>query len=389
MQLKKKALILSYNRFPKGDAGAIRQEAFAKMLNDIGYSVFVIGMGQYTGAISIECEKYSYISLRNKKSDLLSKLNNFFGYAKKLDKFISGNQNWDLIFVVDLPINAMNAALKYAKLNNCNLVCDRVEWYSSSEFRMRWFSPEYFRNDLKNRFYFTKNWKIVGISSYLTSYFKGRGLLALRVPVILDTDIYPYKKKCNECKTTIIYAGTPSRKDCFDQVVKAIDLIEKVENLEIRIVGVTDKQLISSLSINSENWERWKKVIRCIGWLPHDEVLQQYREADYSILLRDSKQRYAKAGFPTKVPESLATGTPVICNLSSDLADYLQDGVNSVLVTANSPEKIAEAINRAMHYSRQERDKMRDNARRAAVDYFDYRNYTEVMNKFLDIKAVY
>ena len=112
MQLKKKALILSYNRFPKGDAGAIRQEAFAKMLHDIGYNVFVLGMGQYTGAISIKCEKYSYMSMRNKKSDFLSRLNNFFGYAKKLNEFLSSNQNWDLIFVVDLPINAMNVALQ-------------------------------------------------------------------------------------------------------------------------------------------------------------------------------------------------------------------------------------------------------------------------------------
>lgn len=383
MASKKKALILTYNRFPKGDAGAIRQETFAKMLYDMGYSVFVLGMGSFTGENVVECEKYSYLSLRNKNHDLYSKVKNFFGYARKLDLFLSKNQGWDLIFVTDLPIKAMNTALNYSKKNHCELICDRVEWYSSTEFKLRWFSPEYFRNDLKNRYYFTKRWKIVGISSFLTSYFEKKGRPALRIPVILDTEAYPCNKKCENNKTVIIYAGMPSLKDCFDQVIKAVDMVEKPEALEIRIIGVTDSQFVSLLSIHQEDCSRWKKVIRCLGRLPHDEVLKQYQEADYSILLRNSEQRYAKAGFPTKVPESLATGTPVICNLSSDLAYYLHDGENSIIVDGNVPEKIAQAINRAMRYSETEKRVMRDNARATAVNCFDYRRYKEKMADFI------
>ena len=384
MLSKKKALILSYSRFPKGDAGAMRQEAFAKMLNDMGYSVFVLGMGQFTGENAVNCEKYSYSSLRNKENDFYSKMNNFFGYAKKLDAFLSTSPKWNLLFVVDLPIKAMNTAYNYSKKNNCDLICDRVEWYSSSEFKLRWLSPEYFRNDLKNRYYFANGWKIVGISSFLISYFEKRGLSALRIPVILDTDTYPYDKKCNSKKTVIIYAGVPSRKDCFDQVIKAVDMVEKAQKLEIRIIGVTESQFISSMSISQEDWSRWKNVIHCLGRLPHDEVLNQYREADYSILIRNSEQRYAKAGFPTKVPESLATGTPVICNLSSDLAYYLYDGRNAVIVDEDTPERIAEAINRAMSYSEVEKCLMRENARKTAINSFDYRRYIERMKAFLE-----
>ena len=380
---KKKALILSYNRFPKGDAGAIRQETFAKLFYDMGYEVYVIGMGHYTGEQAVSCKQFKYLSFRNRGNDIVSRMRNFGGYAKKLAHFLSQTSHWDLIFVVDLPINAMNIALQYSKKEKSLLLCDRVEWYSSSEFNWKWFSPEYFRNDLKNRFYFNSSWKVIGISSFLSEYFEKKGLRTLRVPVILDVEEYSEKKIFVNEKTVIIYAGAPSRKDCFEQVVKAIEEIKEIDKLELRIVGVSESQFVSAMSIESDRWNKLSKVIRCLGRLPHDQVLKQYQEADYSILLRNATQRYAKAGFPTKVPESLATGTPVICNISSDLDMYLKDGGNAIIVGENSSGKVAEAICRAMNYSKEERENMRVQARQTAVDFFDYRKYVKQMEGFL------
>ena len=79
MLSNKKALILSYSRFPKGDAGSIRQETFAKMLNDMGYSVFVLGMGQFTGENAVNCEKYTYVKIRKNKK--------FKGKKRKNEQF--------------------------------------------------------------------------------------------------------------------------------------------------------------------------------------------------------------------------------------------------------------------------------------------------------------
>ena len=52
------------------------------------------------------------------------------------------------------------------------------------------------------------------------------------------------------------------------------------------------------------------------------------------------------AGFPTKVVESLALGTPVITNLTSDLGFCVFDGRNGVILDARSeqdasPEAVA------------------------------------------------
>lgn len=47
-------LILSYNSFPGGDAGSLREYALGKLLSSIGHTVFFVGMG------SIACNEIGY-----------------------------------------------------------------------------------------------------------------------------------------------------------------------------------------------------------------------------------------------------------------------------------------------------------------------------------------
>lgn len=42
----RKAVIVTENSYPEGDAGAVRQHAFAKILKQLGYDVLVIGYGK-------------------------------------------------------------------------------------------------------------------------------------------------------------------------------------------------------------------------------------------------------------------------------------------------------------------------------------------------------
>ena len=43
-----KALLVTFDKYPNGDAGAIRVHMFAKILNEAGYETFVISMGKST-----------------------------------------------------------------------------------------------------------------------------------------------------------------------------------------------------------------------------------------------------------------------------------------------------------------------------------------------------
>ena len=48
MDNRKNFFIITWNNYPEGDAGAIRQHAFSKNIKDLGYRPIIIGMGKTT-----------------------------------------------------------------------------------------------------------------------------------------------------------------------------------------------------------------------------------------------------------------------------------------------------------------------------------------------------
>ena len=107
------------------------------------------------------------------------------------------------------------------------------------------------------------------------------------------------------------------------------------------------------------------------------------RQTDFSVLLREPR-RFAQAGFPTKFCESLAAGTPVIANLTSDLGMYLTDGVEGLVVDDHSTSALVTTLRRAVALTLDERQVMREAARRRAQQSFDFRTSTQQMATFLE-----
>jgi len=99
----------------------------------------------------------------------------------------------------------------------------------------------------------------------------------------------------------------------------------------------------------------------------HSEALDFVKKADWSIVIRDNNL-VVKAGFPTKVTESISAGTPVIANRFSNIEDYL-DSSNSILI--DSIEELPEAMVQAV-------------SRKTDVDrkVFDYRKYLSLFEEF-------
>ena len=386
----KKAIILTYYRFPNGDAGSLRQLAFAKLLQSMGFETIVIGMGRYLGNKPSFYQDIEFYSFRNSGNSTINRFHNFFGYTKKLRNIFKTRGKFDLILVVDLPLTAMIEAKKYAIKNNSILIHDSVEWYSPSEFKTGFLSPEYLRKDLKNRFFFKKPWKIIGISSFLTSHFKSKGLDTCRIPVVFDLSCNSFCKECrNDSKTVIMYAGSPLKKDYFDQIVFAVELLDdKTRNkLEFKIFGITENDFKASLSINENRWHKLNNTIHCYGKVDHETIIKNLRSADYTILIRDANQRYAKAGFPTKVPESLSNGTPVICNLSSDLELYLNDMDNSIIVPGITADSIKTAIKKAVEVPSDKKKEMQQKAFETAQKYFNVFDYEHEFRELIATKG--
>ena len=127
----------------------------------------------------------------------------------------------------------------------------------------------------------------------------------------------------------------------------------------------------------------WDPFLVYHGRLSHRETLEKIAQSDFSILLRPDR-RYANAGFPTKLVESLASGVPVITNRTSDIGEYVRDGKEGFLLADSSVEACVEGLRRALRLDPSERARMADSARRRARECFDYRNYGDSLCCFID-----
>ena len=189
--------------------------------------------------------------------------------------------------------------------------------------------------------------------------------------------------KSNKNKIKFLYAGHMGSKDHIDQFIKAISILSPKDQLKIEfnILGVTYDQYKSKYGIINQNL--LNDIIFFRGRVSRNEVMDYLTNTDFTVLFRPSEERYAKAGFPTKSVESLSTGTPILCNLSSDLGMYLVDGKNSILVNQPTEKELKNAIKRILTLNKKQLEQMQMLSYETAINNFDRTRYLDDFRNFL------
>ena len=85
------------------------------------------------------------------------------------------------------------------------------------------------------------------------------------------------------------------------------------------------------------------------------------------------------AGFPTKFSESLACGTPVLTNDSSDIVKYLKEGYNGFLIDTSSFEATCTTLYNALSVDKEKILKMKMNCLENKS--FDYHSFVSIFEK--------
>lgn len=383
---KRCLLIVSYGKYPNGNAGAVRQHTFAKLYQECGFDVVVIGMGDSTDFAIKEYDGVKYISFRKMPNTTLNKALNWLLYGKRLKKFIRtcGMEFTDILVIKTYFSSVLSWIKRYSRKNGIQLFHDSVEWYSPEEFKLKKFDIAYIKNNRLNTKEIDGQFKVISISKYLFDHYVSRGIDTVKIPVIMDAESISVEKSTRDDKIVISYAGRIGKKDYIGNIIEGILLLtsEEKKKIEFRIMGANAAQVSEITRISVKELSENSETVICMGRVPRPVVLRNLAETDFTVLIRDSSLRYAKAGFPTKVVESLMSGTPVICNLSSDLGEYLVDGENAVIAKDMEPESIAEALRRAIVIPAEKRKEMQKNARKTAEECFDYRRYIDIFREW-------
>lgn len=374
-------VILTYGNFPNGEAVSIRMHAFAKIIKELGYEVCFISMSRTKPYVWNTYDGMRYISIRSEQTDIISRIKNVLFYKNRAQKVIETLENIDVVMPLALTISTMLYCQKLSKEKGAILLTDCTEWYSSSEFKMGRFSRTYLLNDFTIRKIINSNWKVVSISRYFEDYFNSRKIKTTRIPAIMDIGLMEAGNyKPNEIRR-VVYAGSPAKKDSLYMIIKAFSLLDEKtkKKIQLHVYGV-EKGYYSEYG----DLKSLPDNIFFYGRVSRNEVLSALQQADFTTLFRDDQERFTKAGFPSKVAESMSMGVPVITNYTSDLELYLKDMCNSIIVDSYSVESYKDAIIKASSISDDTLSAMHKEAIVTAKQSFDYSNYYDKVKDLLE-----
>ena len=377
----KKLLIITDLSFPQGSAMASRIKSFCYLFNDIGYDVHVIS-GKLEGENviynkTINEDAYSYEIVKSNRS---YRMQSYFGnenLTKVVDEYLKVNVV-DLVFMTSLNANFVKV-FNILKKYNKKIILEQCEWYDPSSFTLGKYDFRYLRfiNNIKKEY--IKVDGVISISRLLNDYYLNKKCKTIRIPSILNIDNKPCNFETKNNKINLVYTGNASKsKELIEPILIALNSKnEYYDKFEFNIYGLNKKQLFDKVSDKS----LIKDNIIAHGNVVQDKIEGILLEADYQIFIRPNR-RSSNAGFPTKLAESMAVGTPVISNDTGDICLYLKDGVNGYVCKGINPQDICDVFDRII--KEENYCDLRKNARKTAEDYFDYKKYTNVMKDFID-----
>ncbi len=394
MGVKGQIIFIGDFLFPQGDAAAIRTLSLARICRDLGFEVTVIGKGQLrsedcnsqTGQYYIE--DIRYLTMNPKPVSSFERLRHPIG---RIRQSISALEDLNLenvrAVIVYTSCSARHVPFvrAFCRKRSIPLIGDVCEWYDPKQMNYGRFDPTYAFFLLMFHCFLPRIRNLIVISKFLGRYFDKQGHHLVRIPPVVD----PSKIPCIDCtpkdRLVLLYVGLPGRKDLLKEFFLALTYLtpDEQSRVEFRLIGPTKEELVKLLGKSANLLDQLSDIVKPLGRLPSNRVLKALNEAHFTILLRPNK-RYSNAGFPSKVPESLAAGVPILLNLTSDLEEYLGDETASVLITDCSSIEVAKAIRRALQFSPERLQYLRQCARAKAEQYFDYRRYLDSFKTYLE-----
>ena len=370
--------------FPYGQAFSSRARHLVKLLCTCGHHVHVIAVKpEQARSEELVGFDYSveYIDVPYNKLSLAG-IGGRKPYIEAIKRY-QKEHRVDLVLSNGMTFASANIR-RYTKRMGIPYVIEQCEWFDVSTFIGGKWNPNYREHIRRIE---KKNCKcegVLSISRLFHEHYTGQGVNSIRIPTILDVQNTQCRTEYDGEKINIVFAGSLGKgKENIAPILEAISLLgEDARKLHFNIYGANNAQVLENVGGNQALMDKVAPYVTAHGRIPQQEVEGKFREADYSIFIRPDRQS-SHAGFPTKLAESMAVGTPVISNDTGDIGLYLHDGETGFLLQTGTAEELAAAFRKILAMDAQQIGQQRQNARNMALRYFDYREYQKEMEALL------
>ena len=324
---------------PNKNAAGLRVFYNSLSLSKYGYIVDILSYDKETNDCCSECIdginvfKIPYPSSKRKYLSYLVS-------TKYIKQTIIKHGPYDCIIAYELPGIVYNRLRKICKKAHIKLICDCAEWHTSNHLHGLAKIAKALDIFLSMRFFYKKCDGMITISSYLSNHFKKK--MSIIVPPLQEKK--DYFKSAHKEKRVFMYAGLPGAdKDNLSKVLDAFCNITL--DFEFHIFGISFEDCAKFYNFSNDKLKKIEDEKKIIfhGFAKRDKILDFYRIADFSIIIREPTRRN-NAGFPTKFSESICCLTPVISNDFSDLKEYIDAYDIGVLINSTSLMSITNTL---------------------------------------------
>lgn len=388
--MEKKGTVLYIGGFelPDKNAAAHRVLSNAKLFREFGFKTVFLGVDRSIAESSKgTLEKKEFQGFEYWTQSYPQTFREWLHYLISIRFFLNTLKHYQdvkLVICYNYQAPAFYKLFRFCRKNGIKIIADCTEWYGAqgetlikklfkgidSFFRMR-----IIQKNLDG---------IIVISSYLQnyykSYYKAKGSIAL-LPPLVDLSEKKWNSPQHSSKTeeqiTLFYAGSPGKeKDKINKIIHSVAALKSEHSVFFRCIGITLEQYLRLYPEDVQLLKDLSDRIIFIKHLTHVECISHLSSSDFSIFFRDDNL-VTRAGFPTKLVESISCGIPVITNDTSDIKKYIQSGKNGFILGSNVKEDLSLIFSEP---------KNNLNSMKATVDrsLFDFKRYAKEFETFLE-----
>lgn len=229
--------------------------------------------------------------------------------------------------------------------------------------------------------------EIIVISDHLNQYYSAifPKNKIFQIPILVDMERFHNSvKPRTDGKKVITYIGyMGGNKDGLDILIGAMAIISnKVMTAQLELVGSASKEDI--LRLKKKIWDLGLNDVVCfLGSKNTKEIPSILSNSDLLVLARPDNNQ-AKAGFPTKLGEYLASGKPVVITKTGEIPKYLIDNKSAYLTAPDDIINFADRVIFALYD--QNAKTIGKNGYEVANKNFNYNLYGEKILEIIQYK---
>ena len=355
MTVKRYVIYIGQMEFPAENAAAQSALGMASLLKKTGFETIFHGLSKDPHSSNDFCVEKEINGYKLYESAYPSSVMDWAKFIVR-DDYLSvlikqyGSQNIHAVIAYNYPAIAMARMCRLCSKYGINFVSNCTEWYGHSVNIVKNMDT-FLRMKIVNNY--ARN--VICISDYLELFYIKRGCHTVNIPSLIDNNdvkwVYDGMKYIPNKPRSLVYVGSPGKSFEKDRLDWLIEVLQKVKNdnigFNLNIIGATKDQYLSVCPEQRMLIEGLKNEIVFHGRLSNEEAIKFIKKADYSVFFR-GVNRVTSAGFPTKLAESFACGTPVITNPTSNISKYLINGMNGYLAESDAVADLYRTMKRAL-----------------------------------------